>query len=141
MYPPTPPCVRPQACAREGARPAGSTWRACRQKDISPTRSAAPAPGPSTAAKEQAMPDDTTTEMRPSEIRAHLIALDPNYERERYWAPFAEYPPPGKGGGDLDRQTGDRHAKVSEIIARGLERIRVEIEDLDPDLANIDHAG
>jgi len=87
------------------------------------------------------MPDDTTTEMRPSEIRARLIALDPNYERERYWAPFAEYPPPGKGGGDLDRQTGDRHAKVSEIIARGLERIRVEIEDLDPDLANIDHAG
>jgi hypothetical protein len=67
--------------------------------------------------------------------------MDPDYERQRYWAPFAEYPPAGKGGDDLDREIGERHAKVSEIIARGLERIRLEIQDLYPDLANIDYAG
>jgi hypothetical protein len=54
-----------------------------------------------------------------------------------------EYPRRGRPGpfGKYDEAVGVRHAKVAAIIAHGLERIRKEILEADPDTRNLDLAG
>ena len=83
-------------------------------------------------------PDLTTREG----VQQHIAQANDDYlSGRRDWAPFLEYPVASEPSLPRGPEVGERHAKVSEIIARGLARIGHEIVALDPETLNLDNAA